>query len=114
MPLLVCTTCAATWVDGKITGTPKGEQLLQTLQAAPAAAAFDIQPVACMSACSQACVVTLREPHKPTYIFGNLDPSDAAAVLECMQMYCAKDTGVLGWAERPEPLKRGIVARLPA
>ena len=121
--LLVCTTCASTWQGGKKVGVSGGETLWQELsllyQNWDQRSQFEVQPVACMSACSQACVVTLTAAEKYTYLFGNL-PSDvnqvtdtAKAILNCAEMYGDRQDGLLAWKDRPEPLKNGVIARLP-
>lgn len=67
-----------------------------------------------MSACNSPCVVTFAAAGKFTYVFGNL-PVDgsASAVLECASQYYAIIDRLLPWSERPEPLKKGIVAKIP-
>lgn len=116
--LFVCTTCASLWKEGKRVGTSGGQLLLKQLtelhQNWELAPEFPLQAVDCMSACNSACVVTFAAAGKFTYVFGNL-PVDgsASAVLECASQYYAKTDGLLPWSERPEPLKKGIVAKIP-
>jgi hypothetical protein len=43
----------------------------------------------------------------------NSRSASSAAVLNCASLYCQKPDGVMPWAERPEPLKQGIIARIP-
>ncbi|NUN66598.1 DUF1636 domain-containing protein [Pseudanabaena biceps] len=122
--LLVCTTCASTWQDGKKVGVSGGENLLKELlqlhQDWDKRSQFEIKAVSCMSACSHACVVTFAASDKYTYLFGDL-PCDAesmstttAAILKCAAAYCDRPDGMLAWKERPEPLKSGVIARIPA
>ena len=69
-----------------------------------------------MSACNRSCAVSFAASGKYTYLFGDLPANEeisAAAVLECASQYYAKPDGLLPWSERPEPLKKGIVARIP-
>lgn len=121
--LFVCKTCASTWKDGKRVGQSGGEKLLAQLQhlyeAWELRHEFSIQPVDCMSACSHACAVSFAALNKYTYLFGDL-PADvetlnatSAAVLECARQYLARLDGSLLWAERPEPLKKGVLAKIP-
>lgn len=116
--LFVCTTCASVWKDGKRLGTSGGQLLVNQLtelhQNWELAPEFSLQAVECMSACNSPCVVTFAAAGKFTYVFGNL-PVDgsASAVLECASQYYAKTDGLLPWSERPEPLKKGIVAKIP-
>lgn len=121
--LFVCTTCASTWQDGKRVGQSGGQKLLESLKEVhqnwDLRDEFPIQPVECMSACNRPCAVSFAAMGKYTYLFGDL-PTDvdrlqatAAAVLDCASLYHAKPDGVLPWSERPEPLKKGILARIP-
>ena len=116
--LFVCTTCASVWKDGKRMGTSGGQLLLNQLteiyQNWELQAEFSLQAVECMSACNSPCVVTFAATGKFTYVFGNL-PVDgsASAILECASQYYAKTDGLLPWSERPELLKKGIVAKIP-
>ncbi|MEO1133799.1 MAG: DUF1636 domain-containing protein, partial [Cyanobacteria bacterium J06639_1] len=118
------TTCASTWKDGQRVGQSGGEKLLEAIAARHEEwgmrESFPIQPVECMSACSRACTVSLAAPGKYTFVFGDLPVADEAlpetveAVLTCAEQFHDKADGLLTWAERPKPLKSGLVARVPA
>ena len=120
--IFVCTTCASKWQDGKPVGESGGEKLLQHLQAHyphwELNTEFVIQPVQGMSACNRSCVVCFASPSKSTYLFGDisadLSTAEVAGVFACASKYYAHSEGLLPWSERPEPLKKGIVARIPA
>ena len=122
--ILVCSTCASSWQDGKRVGVSGGQKLLEELtqqaQNWSHSSEFTIESVECMSACSQACVIAFTASGKFTYLFGNLDcdagnlSATSAVVLDCASLYCQKLDGVMPWSERPEPLKRGIIARIPS
>lgn len=120
--ILVCTTCASTWQNGQRVGTSGGEQLLDRLEtylAEHPAGAIAVAPTQCMSACSHACAVAFAAEGKYSYVFGDL-PHDAAnldrtveAIATCAALYADRPDGLLAWAERPEPLKNGVLARIP-
>jgi predicted metal-binding protein len=120
--LFVCTTCASVWKDGKRVGESGGEKLFQELtqlhQDWQLHEEFSLQPVECMSACNRACVVSFAAGGKYTYLFGDLSSDSStdkiATVLECASKYYNHPQGLLPWAERPEALKKGILARIPA
>ncbi|MCP6758202.1 MAG: DUF1636 family protein [Fischerella sp. CENA71] len=117
--LFVCKTCASVWQDGKRVGESGGQKLLKQLQKLAQdwylKEDFPIQEVECMSACSHSCVVAFAGSGKLTYMFGDLPVDDsAAAILECASKYYDKPDGLLPWSERPEPLKKGILARIPS
>ena len=116
--LFVCKTCATVWKQGKPEGKSGGQQLLEHLselhQNWDLKDNFPIQEVQCMSACSHSCTVSFAAPGKYTYLFGNLPVQDsAAAILDCATQYYVKPDGSLPWSERPEPLKKGILAKIP-
>ncbi|MFM7406882.1 MAG: DUF1636 family protein [Cuspidothrix sp.] len=116
--LFVCTTCGGKWENGKRVGESSGEKLLQQLQELAQDREmqdkFCIQGVECMSACSHSCVVAFAAEGKSTYLFGDLPVDNStSAILECASLYYAKADGSLLWTERPEPLKKGVLAKIP-
>jgi predicted metal-binding protein len=119
--LFVCTTCGSKWQDGQRVGTSEGERLLQELQALhqswALATEFPIQAVGCMSACSRSCAISFAAVGKHTYLFGDIPASDPnlplTNILDCAAKYYQHPTGILPWAERPAPLKQGILAKIP-
>ncbi len=121
--LFVCTTCGSTWQDGQRVGQSRGEILLEQLQPLhdqwPLGSQFALQPVQCMSSCDRPCSVAFVAPGKHTYLFGNLATPEedldqvCQGILECAQLFYQKPQGLMAWSERPERLKRGIVARIP-
>jgi predicted metal-binding protein len=116
--LFVCRTCATVYVEGKAQGKSGGQQLLEQLQKLHSdwelRDDFQIQDVECMSACSRSCAVSFVAPGKYTYLFGDLPAQESAvAVLNCAKLYFANPQGYLPWADRPKPLKNGILARIP-
>lgn len=120
--IFVCTTCAGKWKNGKRVGESGGEKLLKRLQADypnwELNTEFTIQAVECMSACNRSCVISLSSPGKTTYLFGNispdLTPAEVEGVFDCAGKYYVHPEGSLPWAERVQPLKKGILARIPA
>ena len=119
--LFVCTTCGSKWEDGRRIGTSAGELLLQELQKLhqnwDLATEFPIQAVGCMSACSRSCAISFAAAGKHTYLFGDIPVNDPSIplsnILDCAEKYYQHPTGILPWAERPAPLKQGILAKIP-
>ncbi len=95
------------------------EQLSQLHQDWDLCHEFSVRSVECMSACSHPCAVAFTGKDKHTYLFGDLslDPetfmATAIAILDCASKYYHSDDGLLPWAERPEQLKKGVLARIP-
>jgi len=77
---------------------------------------FRIRPVECMSGCQRHCTVALQAPGKISYFFGGLvaDEVSAAQVLVCAALHQAGPDGFLARGARPERLRAGILARIPA
>ena len=120
--IFVCTSCASRWENGKRVGESGGEKLLKRLQADypnwELNTEFTIQPVECMSACNRSCVISFASPGKNTYLFGDissdLTSAEVEGVFDCAGKYYVHPEGSLPWVERPQPLKKGILARIPA
>jgi len=77
---------------------------------------FRIRPVDCMSGCRRHCTVALQAPGKTSYFFGDLAVDDVSAeqVLICAALHQASPDGFMARDARPERLRGGILARLPA
>jgi predicted metal-binding protein len=120
--IFVCTTCASKWENSQRVGESGGERLLKSLQADLSNwklnTEFILKPVECMSACSRSCVVSFASPGKNTYLFGDispdLTPTEVTGIFDCAGKYYAHPEGSLPWSERPQPLKKGILAKIPA
>jgi predicted metal-binding protein len=111
--LSVCVSCKA---EGESSADTLGSRVYAGLRAAAhaAGATVVVRPVQCLSVCKRPCSVALSSPGRYTYIFGDLDETTGpAALLDCAQAYAEQEHGYLLWRERPEPLRRGIVARIP-
>jgi predicted metal-binding protein len=119
--IFVCTTCASTWENGKRVGESGGEKLLKRLQQDNQNSQnqeIKIQAVECMSACNRSCVICFASKDKYTYLFGDISPelssTQVAGIFECANKYYDHPQGLLPWAERPDPVKKGVLARIPA
>jgi predicted metal-binding protein len=116
----ICTSCRA---EGEAL-EPRSERSGARLHAAlTEAAAADgaphvrIVPVDCMSVCKRPVTVGFSSPGKWTYVYGDFanEPLDvsAAVILDGATRFAATADGLIPWKERPQALKKGVVARLP-
>ena len=117
MTLYVCVTCRD--ADHSPDAPSAGARLFEAIQtAASSAGAGDgivtIVPVECLSVCKRVCAVGFAAPGKWTYVYGGL-PSDTAAptVLAGARLYAQAPDGLIPWKQRPDALKKGVVARVP-
>ncbi len=115
--LHVCVTCRR----GGETLEPKEGRSGYKMQLALAAAleaggarGIDLVPAECLSGCKRSCTVALAAPGKWTYVVADLDPAQHAAdILTFAQQYSEHPVGVPAWRERPEIVKRSVLARVP-
>lgn len=115
--LMVCTSCRA--VGGDPEAPRPGAQLLAALGEAvtadpQAAATVIVEPVECLSVCKRPCTVSITAPGRWTYVYGDVDPAaDAGPLLAFVDQYRATADGLVPWRERPEFIRKGVVARIP-
>ena len=111
--IYVCTTC-------KTADDPSperaGARLVKALQevATTHEADVTIEGVECLSVCKRPCTVAFSAQDKWTYVYGDFTADDSAeAILACAAQYRATTDGLIPWKERPDALKKGVIARLP-
>ena len=107
----VCVTC-------RNRADPESELRPGALLAAATMAAAEgtsviVQPVECLANCSRGPSAAMRCNGSWTYVFGELDISSAVALVEGARLLAQAANGILPWRGRPEPLKRGLIARVP-
>lgn len=116
--LFLCKSCAYSSNQRDYMGRRGGNHLLNNLlrlqQQWTLAAEYSIEAVECLSACNRPCVVAYAAPNKTTLMFGDLPPlQSASAALRLAEQYHASLDGMISRQERPEVLKRGILAQIP-
>jgi predicted metal-binding protein len=70
-------------------------------------------PVECLGNCRRGCTVSLSVAGGWTYVFGDLAPENAPEIVAAASLLAGSPDGLMPWRGRPEPLKRGMIARLP-
>ena len=114
--IYVCVTCRGAGQPLEPKEARAGFRLHAELAACAGEAglAFGIIPVECLSVCKRPCTVSFAAPGKWTYIFGDL-PAEGSAetVLTGAKLYAAAPDGLIPWKQRPDALKKGVVARIP-
>lgn len=114
--LMVCVTCRRR-PDGATEGPydEPGRSLAETLADRLAAdEGVTVTPVECLSVCRRPCTVALAAPGKWTYVVGDLDADvHLDDIVKAARQYTVADDGVIPWRERPLPIRKGVVARVP-
>jgi predicted metal-binding protein len=78
------------------------------------AGGIDLLPVECLSGCKRGCTVAVAAQGKWTYVLADLDPAvHAPDVLKFAAQYRAHPEGLPIWRDRPEIVKRSVLARVP-
>ena len=109
----VCVTCRAEGEATEPLSARAGARLHASLTAR-AGEAYAIVPVECLSVCKKPCTVSFAAPGKWTYVYGGLLPGEAEdIVLAGAALYEATSDGIIAWKQRPDALKKGVVARVP-
>lgn len=112
----ICITCRRADEPLEPRDERSGARLHRAVEALAAerGAPVDIVAVECLSVCKRPCTVGFAAPGKWTYVYGDL-PAETGAetVLDGARLYAATADGLIPWRERPEALKRGVVARMP-
>ena len=121
--VLVCITCRtaaalaqAGAVDSAAPEPPRAGLLLANATAAAAANASDIsvQRIRCLGNCGRGLSAAIRCDNAWTYVFGGLDASrDGLTLIAGARLLAGAADGIMPWQGRPEPLKRGLIARIP-
>jgi predicted metal-binding protein len=107
----VCITCKRTGEpDGEI---PPGAGLADATARAAAGTEVIVRRVRCLANCTRGPSAAVRSNGSWTYIFGGLDAGCAAALVEGARLLARATDGIMPWRGRPEPLKRGLIARVP-
>jgi predicted metal-binding protein len=114
--IYVCITCRNADEPLEPKEQRAGARLFAMLDAHPSRSdpALRIVPVECLSVCKRPCTVGFAAPGKWTYVYGDLPPATSAeTIFFGAKLYAAAPDGLIPWKQRPEALKRGVIARIP-
>ena len=113
--LNICITCTASTADAP--SDPRdGKQLFDRMAAlcADHELPFDVHPAECLTNCKSGCSVALNGAGKWGYVYGNVDPDTMLDDLrDLATRYADSENGIVAWRERPETLRRNVIARIP-
>jgi predicted metal-binding protein len=107
----VCVTCRP--VGEPDSPVRPGAILAAATVEAAADTEVEVRPMRCLANCSRGPSAALRCNGSWTYVFGGLDATCAGALIEGARLLANATDGILPWRERPAPLKRGLIARVP-
>lgn len=116
--LIVCKACGATSDEDSLTQETDGARLLNQLKELheewPRKDELAIETTSCLCICERACAIAYVGTHKPTYLFGDLDPATCAAdLLAASELYLDSEDGMVPAFKLPAKLKPCRIARIP-
>lgn len=110
--IYVCITCRRA-SDPEDAPRP-GLALARATSRAAEGTGVTVRQIRCLANCSRALSAAVRRDDAWTYIFGGLEAdTDAGALVEGARLLARASDGLMPWRERPEVLKRGLIARVP-
>ena len=107
----VCVTCRH---PGEPDSDPRPGALLAAATAdAAKGSGVVVRQVRCLANCTRGLSAAVRCNGSWTYVLGGLDASNGAALVAGARLLASAADGIMPWRGRPEPLKRGLIARVP-
>jgi predicted metal-binding protein len=107
----VCITCRR--ADDPDAEPRPGALLADATMRAAQGSGVAVRRVRCLANCTRGPSAAVRANGSWSYIFGGLDLSGASALIEGARLLAGAADGIMPWRGRPEPLKRGLIARVP-
>jgi predicted metal-binding protein len=72
-----------------------------------------VRVVRCLANCTRGPSAAIRCNGSWTYVFGGIEAAHAGALVEGARLLAQARDGLMPWRGRPQPLKRGLIARVP-
>jgi len=109
--IYVCVTCRH---PGEPDSNPRpGEVLAAAAAQAAEGSGVVVRKVRCLANCTRGLSGAVRCNGSWTYVFGGLDIGCGPALVAGARLLAGAADGIMPWRGRPEPLKRGLIARVP-
>jgi predicted metal-binding protein len=107
----VCITCRHS--NGVESEPAPGAILAAATAKAAEGSGVVIKPARCLANCTRGLSAAVRCHGSWTYIFGGLDAACGPALIDGARLLASATDGIMPWRGRPQPLKRGLIARVP-
>ncbi len=113
--LYVCATCRP--ADHDDAQPRPGARLAAEVAALAEASGGEVavKAVQCLSVCKRPCAVAVSGPDKFTYVVGDAEPGvHAQDLVDFAMAHTASADGVTVWRERPQIVRKSVIARIPS
>lgn len=116
--LVICKACGSSPEQDESGQETDGIRLLNQLkelhQQWPRKDELAVETTTCLCICDRPCAIAYIGTHKPTYLFGDLDPVDsAAALITASELYLDSEDGMVPAFKLPAKLRPRRIARIP-
>jgi predicted metal-binding protein len=110
--IIVCSSCR--FRDGPAIEPRPGLELCNATEAEAAGTGVAVRRVACLGNCRRGISAAMLRSGCWSYVFGELTPGSAGDLIKGAQLFATSKDGFMPFRERPESLKRGLIARIPS
>ena len=110
--IVVCSSCRYPG-DPAETWPRPGSALADATRKAAESSAVEVRQVACLGNCKRGLSAAILRAGSWSYVFGELDTQSAADLIAGAELFSRSTDGFMPFRDRPEALKRGLIARIP-
>lgn len=110
--IIVCSSCRYPDTPPETFPRP-GSALADATRKAAETSVVGVKQVACLGNCKRGLSAAVLRAGSWSYIFGGLDTGSAADLVTGAELFAGSVDGFMPFRERPEALKRGLIARVP-
>jgi predicted metal-binding protein len=109
--VVVCSSCRR---QSDPEGLPRpGSFLAKNTARAAESTNVRVRQVACLGNCKRGLSAAILREGCWSYVFGDLDPDSGPDLVAGAELFARSEDGFMPFRERPESLKRGLIARIP-
>lgn len=109
--ILICSSCRL--AEDPAAEPRPGRQLAADARRAAEGTGVAVRHVACLGNCRRGLSAAIYRVGCWTYVFGGLGASSGADLVAGARLFAGSADGFMPFRDRPEALKRGLVARIP-
>ncbi len=114
--IFVCVSCRPRAVDEQAEAPPRTQlvEALNTRLAELNADGITARAVECLAVCKRPSTIALAAAGKWTYVVGDLEQeAHVADIVATAIAFQRSANGIIPWAERPAPFRKGVISRVP-
>ncbi|WP_159588646.1 DUF1636 family protein [Chelativorans xinjiangense] len=109
--VVVCSSCRRS-TDPEELPRPGALLARSTVEAAEGAD-VRVRQVACLGNCKRGLSAAILREGSWSYVFGELEPHSGPDLIAGAELFANSSDGFMPFRQRPESLKRGLIARIP-